>query len=255
MEDEKKDVFLGEEMVKQPPVQPEVQSKVEEEADAEKLEVENKAEEVAEEKVEEEKVEQAESKETTDAKVEATEVKDESKKSEMAEAQIVESQVAPETPTVTNFDYEAERESLDAVNTSNVMSDVNDMNNSDMLNLRNVKADESRTRFQKFVANICGISPNKKMTKMNTFTSLLWCAAKVSVASVVFGPLVGAWAVAHYNHHTYFADKEEKAFKFINAMMFNDDLIVGPSSKDNYQFINELPKDASIAKTIESMER
>lgn len=98
--------------------------------------------------------------------------------------------------------------------------------------LRLAKARSQRGRVQNFVADICGVSPNKKMTKKNTLASLLWFGAKLTAGSIVFGPLVGCWLVAHTSNHDYYAKKEGVLINFMNTMLF-DSLIQSPLDKDH----------------------
>ena len=94
--------------------------------------------------------------------------------------------------------------------------------------LRLAKARAQRGRVQNFVADICGVSPNKKMTKKNTLASLLWFGAKLTAASIVFGPLVGCWLATHMANYDYYAKKEGKVIDFMNTMLF-DSLLQSPS--------------------------
>ena len=112
--------------------------------------------------------------------------------------------------------------------------------------LRLAKARAQRGRVQNFVADICGVSPNKKMTKKNTLASLLWFGAKLTAASIVFGPLVGGWLVAHTANHDYYANKEGKWINFLNTMLF-DSILKSPLDKDykdQYQNLSPRKREA-----------
>ena len=98
------------------------------------------------------------------------------------------------------------------------------------LDLRHKKQEKKTTKLQHTIAQICGVSDKSVSTKKGMLANVVWCAAKFTVASVVFGPLVGGWLVAHYNNNEYFSKKEAKAFDFVNSFSWGDPFIKGPSA-------------------------
>ena len=208
----------------------EEQARKEAEAEAE---AQAQAEKEAKAKVEQEAKEQAErERQAQEAKAE------QEKSSGLAERENTEPEgPSNPTPTLETPMQQRQREEREAQQSApesaqpayNFGSETSAMGD-DMINLNQVKGAKNRTRFQNAVAKMCGIRDNKNMTKLNTLGSILWCGAKFTVASVVFGPLVGGWLVAHMNNHEYFSAKEEKFFNFINSFSFSEDRFVkGPT--------------------------
>ena len=95
------------------------------------------------------------------------------------------------------------------------------LNNDGFINLRHQKQMQQAGRLKGTLAQICGSDVNKWTSKKRMLASLLWCAAKFSIASVVFGPLVGGWLVAHYNNDKYFTDKESKVTNLTKNFIWN----------------------------------
>ena len=98
------------------------------------------------------------------------------------------------------------------------------------LDLRHKKQEKKTTKLQHTIAQICGVNDKSVAPKKGMLANVVWCAAKFTVASVVFGPLVGGWLVAHYNNNEYFSKKEAKAFDFVNSFSWGDPFIKGPSA-------------------------
>ena len=108
-------------------------------------------------------------------------------------------------------------------------------------NIRLAKARKERTRVQNFVADICGVDPDKKMTKLNTLGSVIWMGAKFSIASAIFGPIVGGWMVAHMANHSYYSENETGIITLANSLLF-DNLMTAPK-KDDYKHLSPRHKE------------
>lgn len=111
------------------------------------------------------------------------------------------------------------------------LGNLHNLENSAEHNLRLAKARKTRTKVQNFVADVCGVDPDKKMTKLNTLGSVIWMGAKFGVISAFFGPIVGGWMLAHMTNHTYYANKEAKYIDMANSLLF-DSILMSPLGKD-----------------------
>jgi len=114
---------------------------------------------------------------------------------------------------------------------SQTLNNMSNLSNSAEHNLRLAKARKERTKVQNFVADVCGVDPDKKMTKLNTLGSVIWMGAKFGIASAIFGPLVGGWMLAHMTNHDYYAKKEGKYIDLVNSLLF-DSILMSPLDKD-----------------------